>query len=586
MKRSPLWLAQAFGITTLFAISLYLGRIVAIESNKFLNLMHRFLPFRQLSGLSYIPENYRYLAPRIAVVLLVVAIASPWLWDLWLRFTASRQPFSIQKLRAISPEAATRLNSHCQQKQWPFPQLWKLPTDIPLIFSYGWLPRNARLVISEGLLSQLTADEIATLVSYEISHWQTGYWAFLSVQNLILQLLHQSYWVLSLWGNHQAKPVQWLIGVLASISYSLFWLLRLPGLWMSRVRTYYGDRAATESTGNPNALTRALAKLSFGLAERVSAQGYTPPLVESLALLLPTSTDLIRQSLYGHMPLNNLFVWDSLNPLRSWMSLSDTHPPLGDRLRLIMAYAHHWQLDLEVPLTAPPRREKALSQAEWAILIRQSLPFFGVACGLLTGLTLLLVGAVGAWGQWLVIAWMHRDTQLFWGCVLMGGGICSLLRINRFFPDLSFQMLASHTLPHWIEDPSLLPVNSLPAKFSGILIGRPGIANWLGQDLILKTTNHHLLKLHFFTAIGPFGNLISLQKKPSALIGNSVQVLGWFRRGNQPWIDIDQLRAASGNRLQAAHPIHALLISLIAILYALWLLGFGQLFEEVTNQLS
>ena len=78
--------------------------------------MHRFLPFRLLSGLSYIPENYRYLAPRIAVVLLVVAIASPWLWDLWLRFTASRQPFSIQKLRAISPEAATRLNSHCQQK--------------------------------------------------------------------------------------------------------------------------------------------------------------------------------------------------------------------------------------------------------------------------------------------------------------------------------------------------------------------------------------------------------------------------------------------------------------------------------------
>ena len=122
------------------------------------------------------------------------------------------------------------------------------------------------------------------------------------------------------------------------------------------------NRAATESTGNPNALTRALAKLSFGLAERVSAQGYTPPLVESLALLLPTSTDLIRQSLYGHMPLNNLFVWDSLNPLRSWMSLSDTHPPLGDRLRLIMAYAHHWQLDLESsPHCAAASRKSAIS---------------------------------------------------------------------------------------------------------------------------------------------------------------------------------------------------------------------------------
>ena len=83
-------------------------------------------------------------------------------------------PISLlySKLQAVSPEAATLVGKRCQQKRWPFPTLWKLPTEIPLIFSYGWLPRNARLVVSEGLLSQLAADEVATLVSYEMAHWK------------------------------------------------------------------------------------------------------------------------------------------------------------------------------------------------------------------------------------------------------------------------------------------------------------------------------------------------------------------------------------------------------------------------------
>lgn len=582
MKRSPLYFSQTIGAAALFTLLFYLVRSAIAPINSALNLVHKILP----SWISLIPNGYSYLAWRLAGVLLAMAIASPWLWDLWLRFTAHRASFSIQKLRAVSPEAATLLSKRCQQKRWPFPTLWKLPTQIPLIFSYGWLPRNARLVVSEGLLSQLAADEVATLVSYEMAHWKTIYWPLLSLQGLLLQAFHQLYWQLALWGNQQTKPLIWIAGTVANLSYAIFWLLRIPGLWVSRVRTYFGDRAATEATGNPNGLARALAKLSFALASSVVAQGYTPPLVESLTLLLPVSTDLTRQSLYGSLPLAELFAWDSLNSLRNWMSISDAHPPLGDRLRLVMAYAQHWKLDSELLIQAPPRRSQGLSQSEWARLIGQGMPFFGLAFGLAVGLVLLLLGAIGQWLKWPALDWMHQDLGLVAACMLMGIGLGTMLRINRFFPDLSFEMPISQSLPLWISDPGLLPISSVPAKLSGTLMGRPGLANWLGQDLIFKTADAKLLKLHFFSVLGPLGNVVSQPAKPTALIGKSVQVLGWFRRGNQPWLDIDKLRLNNGTLLQAAHPITSLLVIVITSGLALWLLGFEQIFQETINKIK
>ena len=586
MKRSQLWFAQTIGAITFYSLLLYLVHSAVSFYNGILNFIDNFLSYRLMNWLpfKYASENYGYWSWRLLTVLLVVAIASPWLWDLCLRFTANRQPFSNQKLRTHSSEAATLIGKRCQQRRWPFPTLWKLPTDVPLIFSYGWLPRNARLVVSEGFLTQLSADEIATLVSYEMSHWKTWYWPLLSIQGLILQLFHQLYWQLALWGDQKSKPLNWIAGAIATVSYAVFWMLRLPLLWVSRVRTYYGDRVASELTGNPNGLARALAKLSFYLAASVEKQGYTPILIEQTGLLLPVSVDLARHALYGTVPLPQLFAWDSLNSLRSWMSVSNSHPPLGDRLRLIMAYSRHWKLNLEVPLEASLRRKQALSKKDWVMLIGQGMPFVGGAFGLIVGSSLLLLGAIGRWQEWPVIDWMHKDPKTFWFCFLMGAGLGTMLRINRFFPDLSFDMPQSAELTQWISEPSLLPIDSLPTKLSGSLLGRPGIANWLGQDLILSTPVG-LLKLHFFSVLGPLGNAIGKHKKLSTLLGEPVQVLGWFRRGNQVWIDIDKVRLSDGTVIKAAHPIASLIIAIATTGLGLWLLGFGQFFQELQDKM-
>ena len=569
IKAGQLWVAQTIGAVGFYFLARFL-------LNRAIALLNGYLIF--LSGLPLLGWSRPLPVKDITWFLLgclgLIAIASPWLWDIWLRITAKRQLFSLNALRPRSAEAATVISQRCRQRRWPIPKLWKLPTDQPLIFSYGWLPRTARLVVSEGLLTQLEDDEIAALVAYEMSQWKRTSWPILSTIGLVLQIFHHSYWRLSLWGNRQSKLLSLTAGLFATLSYCVFWLLQIPGLWIARVRTYYGDRTACEITGNPNGLIRALAKLSFGLAQSVEQQGYTPAIVESSGLLMPVAPDLARYRLYGNFSLGSLYGWDSLNPVRGWMSLPDTHPPLGDRIALLNAYAQHWKLDTEINLptsTKQRKRKQGLSKQGWSRLVNQGTPYVGLIFGLVLGVFLLGVGAIAHQLEWPVLDWMHRDSGLFWCCILLSTGIGIILRINRFFPDLSFDMPPSKDWPHWLTESELLPVESIPTQLSGTLIGRPGLANWLGQDLLLKTSEG-LLKLHFFSAIGPMGNFLRLGERPAVPLGKSVQLLGWFRRGTRPWIDVDKIRLGNGFILQAAHPIFSLAIALILNGLGLWLL--------------
>ena len=567
IKRGQLWFMQISGALAFYFLCRFLIHRAVATTNGYLNFLDRILPFRMMS----LPNSLRDVTLPLFIFMVVVMIASPWLWDGWLRLTSGREPLALSTLRTYSAEAATLINRYCRKQRWSLPTLHQLPTDIPLIFSYGLLPRNGRLVVSQGLLEQVKEDELAALIAYELSHWKSWYWPLLSAQMLIVQSILQAHWQLALWSNRQKPIIKGTVGVFSSLLYSIFWIVRLPCLGMARVRTYYADRTATEITGNPNGLARALAELSFGLASSIEQQGYTPILLEGLVPLLPVAADISRQKVYGHLPIVQLFAWDSQNPLRLWLSVLSSHPPLGDRLRLMMAYAQHWKLTPEIQFAAVSRKKRGMPAQTWRQLWQHGAPYVGCAIGLSVGLLLLSVGALAAEFKWSVLDWMDKDMGLFHFCWLLGVSVGTIMRMNRFFPDLSFSMKLSQDFAYWISEPDLLPASSLPAKLSGQLTGRPGVANWLGQDLMLHTSMG-LVRLHFFSVLGPLGNSLNRQARPKTLYGQPVQVLGWFRRGHHAWVDVDKIRLTDGTLIQAGHPLHSLLLAAIALFSGLWLL--------------
>ncbi|NJO79437.1 MAG: M48 family metalloprotease [Cyanobacteria bacterium RM1_2_2] len=572
---SGLWALQVGSVALLFWLLDTLTRWLLATWNSVSIWMYVLIGIPRL----LLPTN---LSGAIAVILFGLVAASPWLLDVVLR-QYKRQPFSLAQLEQSAPEASRLLKRVCGQRHQPVPTLHLLPTAAPLAFTYGYLSQQSRLVLSQGLLDQLNDDEIAAILAGELAHLR--YWDFgiMSALTLIAQLPYLVYWHVANWGNRQPDRVlQTVAAAVSSLAYGLFWLLRLPTLWLSRVRLYYSDRWAAELTGNPNGLTRALLKSAIGIAQDIQQQQHTSPLLESFEMLMPVGyrTALTLGSLYAGDP--TLLNWDRLNPDTAWLIINNTHPPLGDRCSLLMHYAQTWRLppelnwDIGKPSLSPSPKSKIQNpKSLHRRLLLQGAPFFGIPVGLMAAFLLWMVGWLAGRLGWAGLSWLAGDRSILVACCLLGFSIGMFLRINPFFPDIKRSTLETEpVLATLLTDPQALPVDSYPVRLPGTLLGRRGFLNWLYQDLMLQTPTG-VIRLHYTSRGGWLGDLFPKAMRPPALINQSIVVTGWFRRGATPWIDVETLQTPTGKTLRSHHPIWSTLVASAAALLAIYVIFRG-----------
>jgi Zn-dependent protease with chaperone function len=510
------------------------------------------------------------LTGLLITLLLALFAASPWLMAALLTKTYKLKILKLSELERYSPEAARLLKRVCGQRRQPIPEFRLLPDAAPLIFTYGYLPNNTHIVVSQGLLDQLSEDEIATLYAIELAH--IGQWDFiiLSWMTLVAQLPYWVYWQVASWGDRQSDRVLQSVAIIgSSLAYGLYRCLRLPGLALSRMRHYYSDRAATELTGNPNALTRAFIKLAIGIHEDIQQKGQTSALLESLDLLLPVDANQAMKS----FPSPALLEWERSNAYRKWLAVNNSHGALGDRLHLLSLYAKHWRLD---------------SELEWGVIkpqndnrrfLLQAAPFLGIAVGLAIALALWSFGWIADKAGWLGLSWMWGDKSIIRGLPLIGFGIGIFWRINSFFPDIKRNLQITADLTPWLTQPSALPIDSQPVRIQGNLIGRKGFKNRMHQDLWLQTQTG-LIRLHHTSRQGVFGDLLPQPIRPQTLMNEKlanepVTVTGWFRRGVAPWIDVETIQSKRGTTIRSEHPVWSTAIGAIAALLGIYMLFKG-----------
>ena len=619
VPQERLWLLHSLTVITLFWVLHFLFKGAMDWTNAILG----WLPWLN-------PISLFYEDPTYAVVglLLLLAGASPWLLDWGLRYGMGLMPWSGQKLRLFSPEASRLLANLSDQRRIPFPQLRLLPISTPLAFSYGHLPRFTRIVVSQGLLDRLQEDEIAVICAGEYGHILTfkpiglgmagillllsfffalfqdenlvavTRWlalmvlpmglngAVMSLLLLLMQIPYTLYQQLSIASDQFKYPIlRWVGGAVASISYGIFWLLNWLGLWLGRRRMYYSDRVAVEETGNPNAMVRALLKLSLGITKEIQAQGYTPWELQRFDLVAPLGyrQGLTYGSVYPQTSFEAVLRWDRLSPYRQWLAVNDSHPLLGDRIYLLGLYSRHWKLDSEIDFEAPVRSlpqvtlpkapNPAFPTRQGTLL--QGAPYFGVLFGIGLGMVLWLVGWVSSWFYFSPLRWLMEDaSSVFIGSMAIGLSLGTIIRINYFFPDITPKTLTIQPyLPSLYTRLNTLPLDSYPVRLEGKLLGKKGVSNWLGQDLILQTENV-LIRLHHLTTLGAVGNFFR-QPRPSDGVEQSVTVTGWFRRGAVPWIDIDQLKISRGPTIPNNHPVWSTILAIAAALWGAYIIRTG-----------
>ena len=536
----------------------------------------------------------------LVVVLAIVAIASPWLLDSILRLGFGLKPLTTSKLNRYSPETYQSLGRVCRQKHIPFPTLGILPETTPAIFTYGNWPKTARIVVTQGLLDRLEDDEIAALYVAELArivHWDFVPISFGVALTQIFYLLYSQTARVGDWFYGKSREAEkqnpflgyvflggtWIFAGWSAIGYGLSRLLRLPWLVLSRMRVSYSDRAAVAIVGNPNGLVRALFKMTVGVADTVRERGQTSEFLESFDLLIPVSPTaaLSIGSLYPTLSPESLLAWDLENPHRPWLILNNSHPTLGERIAWLTGCAKFWKLEpeLELPETSPKSQQKS-KQKNRSLLgkpIVQGAPFFGMAIGFSVGCVLTLVGWLGESFDSQILAWLFDDRiWIISGLTMAGFSLGTLARINGFFPDMKpYALSVEPNFPEWLSNPMALPIDSKTIQCQGKLLGRSGVANWLGQDLILEV-DRVLVKLHYCSKFGAVGNFLPQPVRPAYWIGRQVTITGWLRRGATSWIDLDTLAVTKKiSTLPSGHPIWSSLLTGITALWGAYLLSGG-----------
>lgn len=518
------------------------------------------------------------LASLIVWFLLIgLILLLPWLMDGLLKAYYGLKPFSLQNLTEKSPEAARLLQKFTRERRLSLPTLWVIPNSSPMAITYGNMPRNARIVVTEGLLEQLADDEIAAVYTAELGHIVHWDFVVMSFGVLIGQVPYIFYQKISDLGEGLSNQfLRFIASAIAAFFYLFYWLFRSLILWLSRARIYYSDRLSSEITGNPNGLTRALLKIAIGIAKDVEKQGKTSYLLEGFELLTPVGhrQAISLGSLYPHTPLEPILAWGYLNPHRRWLAINNSHPLMGERLQILSSYGRYWNVETE--LNFPTRNS---SNPDNGRLFLQAAPYLGIFLGLILAGILWGIGGISSLVKirQVLLDWMWGDRSILYGCLLIGISIGILLRINLFFPDIKPSTVRDEpALLDLLTNPMALPLDSQPVRLQGKLLGRSFISNSLCQDLILQTASG-LVKLHYFSWLGPLGNLLIGSPRPADLVNRSIVITGWFRQGATPWIDVETLRTQGGKTIQSGHPIWSTLLALAAALAGIYIIFRGDL---------
>jgi Zn-dependent protease with chaperone function len=553
----PLWLLTGGTFVALFYVLRELVKFIT----GFINGILDKLPFLE-------PLQLLYADPTGLLFVLLVAItgASPWLLDKLLPEFYPQKSFTKEGLSEYSKESVRLLQRYCQQRGWKFPKLYILTANAPLAFTYGYAPKYGRIVVSSGLLEHLTEEEIATIYGVQlghIAHWNS---AIMSLALLVTVPLYKLYQQLSTFGDRALQRFpRAIFTILSSLIYLIWSFLTGTTLWLSQLRLYYSDRLACEISGNPNALTRALLKIAIGIADDITKQEQIAWQIESLNIVLPVGYKqaITIGSTIGYAKLEDLLQWEYLNPCRWWFVLNNSHPLMGDRLQRLNKIARLWHVEPELNFSTE-HQPKVKQQS----FLLQMAPFLGIPIGLAFAFLIRLGWYLAYQLKILNLKWIYDDTTYITGCFFIGFSIGILIRINSFFPEIKKSRIENHSnLVDLQTNSTNLPIDNKGVCLVGKLLGRRGISNSLGQDLILLS-NQGMVRLHHTSWLGQPVN-------PQDVTGRQVSITGWFRRGATPWIDIQTLQTQTGKLIHSSHPIWSTIVAVGAEAWGAYILLKG-----------
>lgn len=213
------------------------------------------------------------------------------------------------------------------------PEIYILDSNILNAFACGTNEKNAKIVVSKGLLKTLNRDELQGVVAHEIAHIvnrDTCYLLYASIIVNIIANISNIFFRSTLRGRRSSSSSQSsaallviaiIFMIIAPLLASIFYFT------LSRKREYLADACSAQFTRYPEGLANALKKISEKIENTSS---------ESINELKQLSTPLAKASYI--VPLKAKTENDSL---------FSTHPSTKNRINILLSMTNSSRADFE-----------------------------------------------------------------------------------------------------------------------------------------------------------------------------------------------------------------------------------------------
>ncbi|MCV6592663.1 MAG: zinc metalloprotease HtpX [Silicimonas sp.] len=187
----------------------------------------------------------------------------------------------------------------------PMPALYIIETEQPNAFATGRNPENAAVAVTQGLLRNMTRDEVAGVVAHELAHIKNRDTLTMTITATLAGAVSMLANFALFFGGGRDRPMG-LIGTIAMMILAPL-AAAMVQMAISRVREYEADAEGAEICGNPDWLASALARLGklSGRIDNIAAE---------------------RNPATAHM-----FIVNPLH-MQAVDSLFATHPPIEKRI--------------------------------------------------------------------------------------------------------------------------------------------------------------------------------------------------------------------------------------------------------------
>ncbi len=480
-----------------------------------------------------------------AVFSILLFFMSPWIIDITQKQYHRIQWITLADLDIKSPESVEIIENFCEKYNIFVPRLGWIEDDAPVAFTYGVISNSARIVVSRGLFECLDDDEIAAVYAYQLGRIRNKSFAVLTFVSAPVQVLYFIYVLLSR-RSYQAKSAKQIWQIAATFANVFYSLSNYLLVWLSHASTIVSDRFASEITGNPNALARALPKMARQMLPYNQPAMPTNRLLESTRALgicdrqTMTAIGLAMEIAHTGQTDQNpyrVFLWELFNPWRRWLEIHSTHPLVGKRLRFLAGYSKQLGLLTEYDFAELLKEEKKLDKKLlyrnfWRDLLIQVSPVLGVAIAVIIAILFSQL-----FNRWLLLS-----------LSMIGLGLGFMLQGSLRYPD--FRRVADTDLVSLLIDPYASYVQGAPVQIAGEMLGYGTDEFYLGYAMRIEDQGG----LAFLNYIPNFRQWII---DPSHTIRNlemlcdrSVIATGWFRRGKFPIIDLSTLQPIMEDRPQ------------------------------------